>query len=227
MKQKYTIFQIALKNYFHDFICFKVENVILILYITGMTIGFNWTSLKPKSMLVGIPILFTMISITFHTISLPFMMYVVPYNKKQRETYIQTMLYLKIGIPLCFAIIWDIISWFIHPVSIYACILQIVGIAALTYIGGTLHDGMSNSSTGKIAFGHTLKDFTPVILLLSFSLGMGLFGICIESVNCIEFLIIISVMLLIFLPICNAIRKRWPDIRSNFANYEIATWEVK
>lgn len=42
--------------------------------------------------LVGLPILFAMISAALHSISLPFMMYLIPSSREQRERYIERML---------------------------------------------------------------------------------------------------------------------------------------
>lgn len=220
------------KDYLYDFqrnytikkISFFIAFIYAILYCF-----ISRDYLKSYNFLGGIPIFFAFISGVFHTASLPPMLYLIPYSQEKRELYIQKMLHIKIGIPTCFALLWDFLALFISPISLYAFILQITMVVFSTYVCGTLYDGTFYAGTitksdmaSKSVYGKS-KYFVDAIVLLSYIGGPVLFIICSDSISRQEFFIIFGIILLIFLPVINNIRKNWKEIRANFANYEIAT----
>lgn len=221
MKQNSTYKQAA-GDYFYRFFKDGI-NVFILPSIVSAIILMNPVLVNPaeRNWMAGVPILFAMLSGSMHRVSLPVMMYFIPYTKKQREDYIQKMLYMKILVPLCFGIIWDMAALFVHQLSLYAWILQLFGILLITYIFGTFND------TKKAAYGKA-GEFTDLTVCVCCYAGMVLFMICTDSISRAEFYIILSVTAIIFLPVINAIRKRWKTIKSNFADYEmVMDTEVK
>ncbi len=211
------------KDYFGEFYRgFKLARLGLLAYIAIGSIYYNWTELKYASFLMGLPILYAIFSGAFHLVSLPFMMYLIPYNQKMREAYIQKMLVVKMAIPLGFALLCDGIAFLLGEVSIYAFILQLLSVFCISYICGTLNDGTINATEKKAAYGG-MQDFIGVMLMMSYVGGTIMAIVCMGHINKIEFLVILSFLFVIFCPIMLAIHKRWKQIRANFANYEMAT----
>lgn len=227
MKQIFNSYRNIIKDYFRDFFRgTKADQVMLLICLTISCSFSSWTDLQIQNWIIIIPILFAMISSLLHVVTLPPMMYLIPYNQAEREEYIQKMLHVKILIPLCFALIWDFVLLFFKPLSLYAFILQIISILLITYICGTVNNGNRDQSEQQVAYG-SMWEYVSLILAISFMMGGSMCIICSGSISRLEFWIVFSATTLIFLPIANNIRKRWHTLRSNFANYEIITWGTK
>lgn len=228
MKHIINSYQDVIKDYFYEFHrSLKPGTLNIISFVSIGILSANWVDLENPNYLSGIPIIFALLSATFHQVSLPLMMYLIPYSKAQRETYIQKMLYMKMLIPLCVALIWDFTLLFIKPMSVYAFLLQLISILIITYICGTLNEENANSMESRIAYG-SMRNFAVIPLILVYIGGVEMVVVCMEdSISQLDFALVIGAMLLLFLPIIHVISKHWKQIRSNFANYEIATWEVK
>lgn len=215
------------KDFSRDLYAKKNSLIVCLVYLStiflytcayGLTNGVEQLN---KNWLVGIPIFIAFISSSFHKTSLPFMMYLIPYSKKQREEYIQKMLAVKIAFPVIFGCLFDIAAACFGSVSYYAVILQMTGILFITYICGILCDGsFSFESQTMPVYGEirTWSGFPPVLCYMG---GNVLFAVCVEPVSQTEFWVVLGIMLLILLPIAVAIQKHWKMIRSNFADYEM------
>lgn len=219
---KWKEYKYVISDYFVEFVRgFKLARLGLIAYIAVGTLYMNWIDAESMNWMGGIPIIFALMSGAFHMVSLPMMMYLVPYTQEKREQYIERMLYVKIGIPMIFAVVVDLIAAFIQPLSGYALLLQLIAIFLITYITGTLNDGTVDAIEKKAAYGG-FRDFVAIPIILCYIAGPVMFMICSDSISKTEFLVILGVMGAIFLPIINFIRKRWKRIRANFADYEMS-----
>lgn len=174
-----------------------------------------------NGILVGIPIFISIISSSFHRTSLPFMMYLVPYSKRQREEYIQKKLIVKIAFPVILGCLFDIAAVCFGPVSYYAVILQMTGILFITYICGILCEGSLLFESPTMPVYGEIRRWSAIPPFLCYMGSNVLFAICVGPVSRTEFWVILGIMLLILLPIAAAIQKHWKTIRSNFADYEM------
>lgn len=227
MKQMNNSYQNIIKDYFRDFFRGTKADQLMILTCLSITCMFSsWTDFINLNWILVIPILFAMVSSLLHIVTLPPMMYLIPYNQAEREEYIQKMLYIKILIPLGFALIWDFLLLFFKPLSLYSFTLQIISILLITYICGTINNGNRDQSEQQVVYG-SMWEYVSLILAITFIMGGSMCIICSDSISRLEFWIVFSATILIFLPISNSIRKRWSKIRSNFANYEVVTWGTK
>jgi len=215
------------KDFSRDFHAKKNALGICIVYLSTVFIypcilGFkNGVEQLDKNWLLGIPILFAIVSGSFHRVSLPFMMYLIPYSKKQRENYIQKMLIVKIAVPVILGCFFDIAAISFGPVSCYAVILQMTGILFITYTCGTLCDSSNIlESENRLAYGE-MRNWCNIPLILCYMGGTILFAVCVDHISKTEFWAILIIMLLILLPIAAIIQKHWKIIRSNFADYEM------
>lgn len=184
----------------------------------GLTKGIDQLN---KNWLVGIPVFIALISSSFHRASLPFMMYLVPYSKKQREEYIQKMLTVNIAFPVLFGCLFDIAAVCLGSVSYYAVILQMTGILFITYICGILCDGSFSLESQTMPVYGKIRIWAAIPPVLCYLGGNVLFAVCVGPVSKTEFWVVLGIMLLILLPIVVAIHKHWKTIRSNFADYEM------
>jgi len=225
MRQNNSLYKMVIQDYFYEFIrSFRFARLLLISYCFLEALYMydgNWME-SDKNWITGIPIVFAVLSAAFHKVSLPFMMYMVPYSKQQREEYIQKSLQIKMIIPLAFACVLDLTAAFTGTLSIYSLILQITTILLITYLCGTLNDGRIDAIEKKMAYG-SIRYFVAIPLLACYFGASAVFIICIGSVSKIEFYIVLLVMLIVFLPMVYVVSKRWKTIRSNFADYEILT----
>lgn len=171
--------------------------------------------------LIGIPILYALASGAFHTVSLPFMMYLVPCSRKQRERYIQRMLVVKVAVPVGFGCLCDVAAACMGSLSMYVFVLQMASIFFISCLWGMLHDGGMYMEEKEAAYG-MLWPFAVALLLICNLGGTAMFVICMGSVSQVEFWVILSVMVLILMPILVAVGKRWKQIRRFFADYEMA-----
>lgn len=226
VRYKQVIFD-YFKDFRRDLHAKKNSLAVCIVYLSitfpficayGLTKGIyqfnqNW--------LVGIPIFMAIISCSFHRTSLPFMMYLVPYSKKQREEYIQKMLIVKIAFPVILGCLFDIAAVCFGSVSYYAVILQMTGILFITYICGILCDGNFSFESQDMPVYGEIQIWSAIPPVLCHMGGSVLFAVCAGSVSRTEFWVVLGIMLLIMLPIAAAIQKHWKTIRSNFADYEM------
>lgn len=188
------------------------------IYAYGLTKGIDQLNIN---WLAGIPIIIAIISCSFHRTSLPFMMYLVPYSKKQREEYIQKMLIVKIAFPVLLGCLFDIAAVCFGSVSYYAVILQMTGILFITYICGILCDGnLSLESQNMPVYGE-IQIWSSIPPVLCYMGGSVLFAVCAGPVSRTAFWVVLGIMLPILLPIAAVIQKHWKTIRSNFADYEM------
>lgn len=169
----------------------------------------------------GIPILFALLNGALHRVSLPFMMYLVPCSREQRERYIQRMLAVKVAVPMGFGLICDGLAVWAGALSLYVFVLQMAGIFFLSCLCGMLNEGGLTGAGKKKAYGE-LQPFAAALLVVCNLVGMAMFVICMGSVSRVEFWIVISVMALFLLPMLVVVGKRWERIRRNFADYEMA-----
>lgn len=227
MIHKSILYRQVIFDYFKDFsrdlYAKKNSLAVCITYLSttfplicsyGLTKGIkNW--------LVGIPIFIAIISSSFHRTSLPFMMYLIPYSKKQREEYIQKMLTVKIAFPVILGCLFDLAAVCFGPVSYYAVILQMTGILFITYICGILCDGSFSSESQAMPVYGEIRGWSAIPPILCYMGGNVLFAVCAGPVSRTEFWVVLGIMLLILLPIAAVIQKHWKTIRSNFADYEM------
>lgn len=214
------------KDFGRDLHAKKNSLIICLVYLStvflytcayGLTNGIEQLN---KNWLVGIPILIAIISSSFHRTSLPFMMYLIPYSKKQREEYIQKMLTVKIAFPVIFGCLFDIMAVCFGSVSYYAVILQMTSILFITYICGICDGSFSFESQTMPAYGE-IRICSYISPILCYMVSNVLFSVCVEPVSQAEFWVIMIIMLLTLLPIAVTIQKHWKTIRSNFADYEM------
>lgn len=213
--------KLIIKDYFQGFVrgVTTRSNATFLFCIAIGIVTADKSDLSNR--MAGVPIIFALLSAALHTVELPVMMYLVPLSKKQREDYIQKMLQIKILVPLTFACLWNLAAAALHPVSIYACCLQMVYILLCTYICGMLNNDNIAAVEKKTAYGG-MKDFVNVILVSCYIEGVPVVIICMGSISKVEFWIILAIMLALMLPPARAAGKRWKMIRSNFATYETA-----
>lgn len=231
MTNKFILYKQVIIDYFKDFSRdLHAKKNSLIVCLVYLSTAFLYTCAYGltkeieqlnKNWLVGIPIFIAVISSSFHRTSLPFMMYLIPYSKKQREEYIQKMLAVKIAFPLIFGCLFDIAAVCLGSVSYYAVILQMTGILFITYICGILCDGSFSFESQYMPVYGEIRTWSGLPPFLCYMGSNILFGICVEPVSQTEFWVILSIMLLFLLPMAAAIQKHWKTIRSNFADYEM------
>lgn len=222
----------VIRDYFADFVSgFCKERLGLPVCcmavacpFAGVLAGFckerlNW--------LIGIPVFFALLSSAFHTVSLPFMMYLIPYSRQERETYIQKMLVVKVGIPIAFACLCDIVALFTGSVTFYALILQIISIFVVTFISGMLSDGRAGDMTERRAYGG-MRYYVFLLVLLCYFEGSGILALCMVPISGTVFWIVIGILTVTLLPGMAVAGMHWKNIRSSFADYELAVeTEVK
>lgn len=222
MKIEWKEYKYVISDYFVEFVRgFKLARLGLIAYIAIGTLYMNWVDADIMNWFGGIPIIFAMMSGAFHMVSLPMMMYLVPYTREKREQYIERMLYVKIAVPVFFAVVVDLLAAFINPLSEYAILLQFIAIFLIAYITGTLNDGTVDAIEKKAAYGE-FRDFVAIPIMLCYVAGPVMFMVCSDDISKTQFWIILGMMVVLFLPIVNSIRKRWKRIRANFADYEMS-----
>lgn len=177
---------------------------------TAHGLGRNWV--------MGIPLLFTLVSGAVHRVSLPVMMYLVPCSRRQREAYIQRMLIAKIAVPMGVGFLCDVAALCLGMLSAYALLLQMTGIFFLSCLCGMLND---DAAEKRAAYGG-MRYFVSAILVICYIGGVALAVICAGAVSRGECMAVLVVMAFLFLPVLAAAGKRWRRIRSNFADYETA-----
>lgn len=216
------LYRLVIKDYFLGFFR-DINPERLGLLIAWGSIGamFSWRfwSDTSKNWLAGLPVVFAVLSGAFHNVSLPYMMYLAPFSKKQREAYIQKSFYVKIAVPMLFAGLCDIAAALLGEVFLYGLVLQFVTVFCVTYICGMLWDDMVRSTKGRTAYGN-LKDIVEVPLVLCQIGGSAMFAVCIGPISEVEFWIIFLIEMVIMLPVIWGVRKNWKAIRRNFADYE-------
>ena len=170
----------------------------------------------------GFPVFLAFVSGIFHHVSLPMMMYIMPYTNQMREDYIQKLLKVKVGIPMVVAVMFDVVVFAINPMQIKAIILQLLMVYLLTYIMGMIYDGQSLQYEERSAFG-TNNAFINFALWICYTGSVIMSILCGPNINNIEFGITFAVILLFYVPTARKISKQWKEIRANFAKYERIT----
>lgn len=175
--------------------------------ITGSLVGVSKGGLN---WLLGIPVFFALVSSAFHKVSLPFMMYMIPYSRQEREEYIQKMLAVKIGIPILVGCLCDIAALCAGTITLYGSVLQMASIVSVTFISGT----MNNSRTS--------------VMLLCYFEGSVMSVLCMLPLSGMVFWIVTGILAVTFFPGMVVAGKHWKQIRSRIADYELAVeTEVK
>ncbi len=223
MREQMKEYAYLFRDYWYDFARgFKLERLGLIGCIAVAALYTNGTDVGELKWMGMIPIAFAIISGAFHLLSLPMMMYLVPYTQQEREAYIQRMLYMKMGVPFTFALIWDGVAILLQQLSLYHILLQLLTVLLITYIMGTLNDGTVEAQKKKSAYGD-IRDYVAIPLMICYVGGAEIGMVCMDSISKAEFLWIFVIMLISGFFMVNLIRKRWKAIRANFANYEMIT----
>lgn len=176
--------------------------------------------------MTGIPVLYALASGALHRVSLPFMVYLIPCSRKQRERYIQRMLVVKVAVPVAFGAVCDVAAVCMGTFSPYVFVLQMAGVFFLSSLYGMLHEDNVYMAETKSAYGG-LRPFVTALLIGGSLAGTALFVICAGAVSRMEFRVVLSVCALVMLPILAAVGKRWKQIRKNFADYEMAAETVE
>lgn len=216
------IYKQVIKDYFLGFFRdINSERVSLLVAWASIGLGFSGVFREQLSYnwLLGIPVVFAVLSGACHNVSLPFMMYLVPYARKQREAYIRKALHVKVAVPMLFAGLCDIGAALLGGVSAYGLTLQLVTVFCVTYVCGMLCDGMMRNTKGKAVY-EGLKDFVEIPLMLCQIGGAGMFAACLYPVSRVEFFIILIILMAVMLPTIYVVRKKWGIISRNFADYE-------
>ena len=194
-----------------------------------------------RNWLAGLPLLFALISASSHFAALPPMMYLVPLSRREREDYLQKMLAVKVLIPLLFALFCDFATLAWQPISWYVLVLQLLGVASITYLCGMLQ-GVSVSGTFSASknYGNLRSDgafasfgasggasgndrssgnsgFSSVIVSFCYIGGTVLFAICSDSISTIEFWWIFAVLAGLMLPTVIFTARRWKRLRRRLA----------
>ena len=149
----------VIPDYFQEFIrVFSTERARFLALILVFGIIFLWDIWWERirmdgifhNWINGIPILFALISGALHRVSLPFMMYLVPCSREQRERYIQRMLTVKVAVPIAFGLICDGLAAWAGGISRYVFVLQMASVFFLSSLCGMLNEGgMAGSKKGK------------------------------------------------------------------------------
>lgn len=213
----------VLKDYFLGFYRdFNSMRLSLLIEWSVILAMFFWgfRSTLPKNWLMAIPIPFALLSGIFHNVSLPFMMYLVPFSKEQREAYIRKSLYVEVLIPMLVAGLCDIAAAFWGHVSVYGLVLQLVTVFSVAYICGILCDGTVLEARERKVYGK-LKNFVGAVFPICFFCTAVMFGICMYPVNVVEFWVIFLIETAVMLPILLVVGKGWKTLRHNFADYEM------
>lgn len=216
------MYRLVIKDYFLGFYRdINPQRLGLLVAWASIGVMFCWRfqAEMSRNWLFAIPVAFAVLSGAFHDVSLPFMMYLVPFSKEQREAYIRKSLYVKVAIPMLFAGLCDSAAAILGDVSIYGLVLQLVTIFCVTYICGMLWDDTVHSTKERPAYDN-LKDFAEVPLVLCQIGGSAMFAICLYSISEVEFWIIFLIEMIIMLPLVWGVTKKWKTIRRNFADYE-------
>lgn len=213
----------VVKDYFRDYK--RAARWDRLLYV-AMTILYALNPFRKDFDLLryaaGLPLLLALLSGVLHMVSLPMMMYLVPYTKQMREKYIQKYLNVKIAVPMVISVVFDIVLLIINPALIGNIVLQILIVFFITSIMGMLQDGPVLANEKKVAFGG-IREFTGMFLLICYIASLVMFIICSSTISILEFWTVLLVTLFIFGPITIFLVKRWGQIKSNFADYEMAT----
>lgn len=216
-KQNWQVIKDYFLGFFRDFNPMRLSLLIVWLYLWVMfSFGFG----PKQNWLMAMPIPFAMLSGIFHNVSLPFMMYLVPFSREQREAYIRRYLYVKVSIPMLFAGLCDIAEVFWGHMSAYGLVLQLVTVFSVTYICGILCDGVMREAAGRKVYGN-LKSFVGAILAVCQICTAALFAICMNPINVVEFWVIFLIEMAVMLPILVGVGREWKTIRRNFADYEM------
>jgi hypothetical protein len=217
------------KDYLDDFKrCFGFQRLfsVSVEMILGLIFIIMNGHVGPED-IVGLLIFLTIISGSYHFVSLPVMMYVVPYTKQMREDYIRRMLKLKVGIPLMVSGCVDIVMLAFDRTLLKAVVLQLVTVFFISYLFGTLNDEPLLNNVYKPAFGR-LREFIGAILMLCYMLSLVMFCICVSQISNVEFGVILIILLAVFGTISLNVHRRWKVIRSKLASYEmVMEMEVK
>ncbi|HBA46366.1 MAG TPA: hypothetical protein DCZ91_00900 [Lachnospiraceae bacterium] len=225
----------VIQDYFQEFIrVFCMERVRFLTLFLVFGIMFMWDNWLERirmdgifdNWINGIPILFTLFSGALHRVSLPFMMYLVPCSREQRERYIQRMLAVKVAVPMGFGVVCDGVAVWAGSLSRYVFVLQMASVFFLSCLCGMLNEGGMAGAEKRKAYGE-LQPFAAAMLAVCNLVGMAMFVICMGSVSQVEFWIVISAMALFLLPMLATVGKRWKQIRRNFADYEMAAETVE
>ncbi len=220
----------VIRDYFQEFIrVFSMERgrfPALFLVLGTIFMGDIWLERIRMggifgNWINGIPILFALVSGALHRVSLPFMMYLVPCSREQRERYIQRMLAVKVTVPMGFGLVCDGLAAWAGAISRYVFVLQMASIFFLSCMCGMLNEGGMVGAEKRKAYGE-LQPFAAPLLAACNLVGVAMFVICMGSVSRVEFWIVISAMMLFLLPMLVVVGKRWKEIRRNFALYETA-----
>lgn len=213
-----AMYRQMVREYFKDYLRGSGCQWFLWL-IPWAAIAAQWFPVREraKGWPAAVPILAAVISAFSHKVSLPFMMYLLPLSKTQREAYMERMLRIKVLVPLAFALLWDAIFWCAGRLSAYAFFLQIPCVVTLSYLYGMLHESNA-ADEERLAFGG-LRWFVPVILVVTLFGALVMCAVCAGEIRTVEFVIVLAVFLAVFLPITGAVRRRWGLIKGNFADY--------
>ena len=225
----------VIRDYFREFRrAFHKENICFLLLFLGLGIiaaagdgvGKFRMDLEAMNWVTGIPIFYALASGVLHTVSLPFMIYLIPCSRKQRERYIQRMLMVKIAIPIAFGAICDVAVFCMGDISLYVFVLQMASVFFISSLFGMLHDDGVYAAENKVAYGE-LRPFTAALMVMCHLFGTAMFVICVGAVGKVGFWVILSVMVFVLLPILVTVWKRWGQIRRNFADYETAAERIE
>ncbi len=218
-KQNGQVLKDYFLGFFREFNSMRLSLLISWSIVWAMFI-WGFREALPKNWLMAAPIPFALLSGIFHNASLPFMMYLVPFSKEQREAYIRKSLYVKVLIPMLFAGMCDIAVAFWGHVSAYGLVLQLVTVFSVAYICGILCDGTVLEAKERKVYGN-LKNFVGAIFAICYLCTAAMFGICMYPVNVVEFWVIFLIEMAVMLPILVAVSKEWKTIRRNFTDYEM------
>ena len=220
----------VIRDYFQEFSrVFRMERARFLALFLVFGILFLWDMWWERipmdgifhHWINGIPILFALLSGALHRVSLPFMMYLVPCSREQRERYIQRMLTVKVAVPLSIGLVCDGLAAWAGAISRYVFVLQMASVFLLSCLCGMLNEGGLAEAERRKAYGG-LQPFTAALLVVCNLMGTAMFVICMGSVSWVEFWIVLSAMALFLLPMLAAVGKRWKQIRRNFADFEMA-----
>ncbi len=224
MRNQQTMYRIVLKDYFRGFGrgLWPEGLTFLAFFAIYMPLSLKWEKLGEMNWMAGAPILFVMVSGIGHIPTLSFMMYLIPWSKGRREEYVQKMLHVEILVPIGITLLWDIAAFFIQSLSVYVFIMQMVSVLVTTYIFGALNNkGNMYGEENRAVYGKDVTLAGVILCLCSFG-AVIMFVVCTSQVDRRDFILILSLQILLSLPGVVWIKKRWKTIRARIADYETA-----
>lgn len=228
MTDKSIPYRQVIHDYFKDFYrdWDTIKNTLMVCLISlSLAILYAWgfhyeSDQLDRNGLVGVPIFIAVLSSSSHRVSLPFMMYLIPYSKKQREEYIQKKLVVKVAFPTIFGCLFDITAICFGFISYYAAILQIIGVFLITYMCGVCFDGTLFLGPQVIPAYGKLRVWATSLDSLSYTFSSALFAMCAGALSRGEFWVAFAFLLCLLL-VAAMVHKHWKTIRGNFADYEM------